>query len=67
MAATKGFGKDTPPAEDAAGFTDALDELPEAVEPGDSELDAEQQSLADELGFSGDQALALKRLVESFL
>ena len=52
-------------------FASALEEMPEEVAEGetmadgDVSLDAEQSDLAEQMGFSPEEAVALKRFIES--
>lgn len=65
------YGKrqsEPPPA--MKDLASAIEEVPEEVEPDadtDDALDPEQASLAEEMGLSPEQGLALRRFVETMI
>jgi hypothetical protein len=73
MAAKKMTPPGTPPAGEMPpkDFAEALESAPEEMsespmeEDEETKLDAEQQALADQMGFSAEEAGALKRFIQT--
>lgn len=63
-----GAAEEKSEGEEPRDLLSALDSAPEEVPDGEAdgaELDAEQMSLAEQMGMDKDEALALRRFIES--